>query len=82
MGRQPVLVQLSDELIAALDQRAAAAGISRSRLIRDALEQQLASDLTAEIDRRIVDGYTRFPPGELDPLAEGAAKRAIREEPW
>lgn len=82
MGRQPVLVQLSDELIAALDQRAAAAGISRSRLIRDALEQQLASDLTAEIDRRIVDGYTRFPPGELDPLAEAAAKRAIREEPW
>lgn len=82
MARQPVLVQLSDELLAALDQRAAAAGVSRSRLIREALEQQLAADLAAEIDRRIVDGYRCIPAGELDPIAHAAARRLIRDEPW
>jgi metal-responsive CopG/Arc/MetJ family transcriptional regulator len=82
VARQPVLVQLSDELLAALDQRAAAAGISRSRLIREALERQLADDLTAEIDRRIVEGYKRIPPAELDAIADAASRRLISEEPW
>jgi predicted DNA-binding protein len=82
MARQPVLVQLSDELLAALDQRAAAAGVSRSKLIREALERQLADDLTAEIDRRIVEGYKRIPPAELDAIADAASRRLISEEPW
>jgi predicted transcriptional regulator len=82
VARQPVLVQLSDELLAALDQRAAAAGVSRSRLIREALERQLATDLAAEIDRRIVEGYRRIPPGELDAFADRAVQELIREEPW
>ncbi len=77
-----MLVQLSDELLAALDQRAAAAGVSRSRLIREALERQLATDLTAEIDRRIVDGYRRIPPSKLDAFADRAARELISEEPW
>lgn len=82
MARQPVLVQLSDELIAALDQRAAASGTSRSRLIREAIESHLAADLAAEIDRRIVEGYRRIPPDEVDAFADRAALELIREEPW
>lgn len=82
MGRQPVLVQLSDELIASLDQRAAASGVSRSRLIRDAVESHLQSDVAAEIDRRIAAGYERNPPDEIDEFADEAAVELIREEPW
>lgn len=82
MARQPTLVQLNDDLLASLDQRAAAAGISRSELIRTALESFLANDRAAEIDAAIVEGYTRIPPPERDPWAEAAALDAIRAEPW
>jgi hypothetical protein len=69
-------------LLASLDQRAAAAGISRSKLIRTAVEAFLANERTAEIDAAIIDGYTRIPPASHDPWAEATAERLIREEPW
>jgi metal-responsive CopG/Arc/MetJ family transcriptional regulator len=82
MARQPTLVQLSSELVAALDQRAASTGRSRSELIRMAIEAYLAADRAAAIDRQIVEGYSRLPPGELDRVAGAARQRLIREEPW
>jgi metal-responsive CopG/Arc/MetJ family transcriptional regulator len=81
VARQQTLVQLTDQLLAALDERAARDGVSRSRLIRDALEAYLAADRGAAIDRAIVDGYTRVPP-EDDPWADAAARESIRREPW
>lgn len=60
------MVQLSDELLADLDQVAAERGISRSALIRDALESSLAAWRLDEIGNAIVDGYRRVPPGEPD----------------
>lgn len=57
------MVQLTEELVALLDQRAAVAGVSRSQVIRDALEAYLAADRQAAIDRQIVEGYTRMPQG-------------------
>jgi Ribbon-helix-helix protein, copG family len=81
MARQQTRVQLSDGLLAALDERAARDGISRSQLIRDAVEAYLADDRAAAIDRAIVEGYTRIPP-EPDPWAEAAADDSIRAEPW
>ncbi len=61
------MVQLTDELIRLLDLRAAAAGVSRSQLIREAIEAYLAADREAEMDRRIRKGYTRQPQrGEYD----------------
>lgn len=82
MARRQTLVQLSDELVAALDERAARRHVSRSQLIRTALEQYIAGDEDAEIDRAIVEGYTRIPPGELDAWAQEAGRRSIRAEPW
>jgi metal-responsive CopG/Arc/MetJ family transcriptional regulator len=82
VARKQTLVQLSDELVAALDEEAVRAGRSRSELIRDAIEAYLAQTRAAEIDAAIVEGYTRIPPGELDDLAEEAAIRSIKEEPW
>jgi ribbon-helix-helix CopG family protein len=81
IARQQTLVQLTDRLLAALDERAARDGVSRSRLIREAVEAYLAADGSAAIDRAIVDGYTRIPP-EDDPWAEAAARESIRRERW
>ena len=81
MARQQTLVQLNDSLIALLDERAARDGVSRSRLIRDAIEAYLDEDLAAEIDRAIVEGYTRIPPDD-DPWVDAATDDTIRAEPW
>ena len=80
--RQPTLVQLTDELIARLDERAAQVGISRSELIRRALEEYLASGEAGAIDRAIVEGYTRIPPPEFDPWADAALIDSLRAAPW
>ena len=83
VARRQTLVQLSDELVAALDERAARRGVSRSQLIRAAIEQYIATDEEAEIDRAIVEGYTRIPPGELDEWLEAAARESARYlPPW
>ena len=75
MARKETLVQLSDELVAALDERAARHGVSRSHLIREAIETYLETGRDAEIDAAIVKGYTRIPPPGHDPWAEAAAIR-------
>jgi predicted transcriptional regulator len=82
MARRQTLVQLSDELLALLDERAARTGRSRSDLIRTAIERELAADREAAIDAAIVEGYRRVPPPEHDPWAEAAARRSIAAEPW
>jgi len=80
--RQPTLVQLTNGLIARLDEHAARLGISRSELIRRAIEEHLAASDAGAIDRAIVEGYTRIPPPEVDPWADAAAAESIRAEPW
>jgi predicted transcriptional regulator len=81
MARTQTLVQLSDELVAALDQRAVAAGRSRSDLIRDAIVRYLRETLAGQVDRDIVEGYRRIPQ-EDDPWAEALARDSIAAEPW
>jgi metal-responsive CopG/Arc/MetJ family transcriptional regulator len=80
--RRQTLVQLNDELLALLDEKAARLRRSRSDLIRDALERYLAAEREAEIDRAIIEGYTRIPQKDHDPWAAAAARRSITEEPW
>jgi metal-responsive CopG/Arc/MetJ family transcriptional regulator len=85
VARTQTLVQLTDELVALLDQRAARTRRSRSELVREAIEAYLAEDVQADIGRRIVEGYTRFPQADDDEFADAAqanAQRAVREEPW
>lgn len=74
-------MQLTDQLLAALDQQAAATGRSRSDLIREAIENYL-SELTAdEVDRRITEGYRRRPQTS-DAWASALARESIAAEPW
>ena len=82
MSRQPTLVQLSDELLAALDQRAGQIGQSRSALIRQAIESFLADDREAAIDRAIAEGYARVPADPSTELEVEAARLSVAAEPW
>lgn len=78
--RTQVLVQLSDELIAVLDQMAVSMEKSRSELIREAVESYMAESVQSEIDRRIVDAYSQRPADDI--WAEANARELIRAEPW
>ena len=81
MSRTQTLVQLTDRLLAALDQYAAAMGRSRSDVIRSAVERFLQDELEDETDRQIVEGYKRVPQ-ESDPFFDAAARDSIAAEPW
>ncbi len=61
--RAQTMVQLTTGLVDLLDRRAHRDGVSRSQVIRDAVEAFLAEDREAEIDRRIIEGYTHMPQG-------------------
>ena len=83
MARTQTLVQLTDELLATLDERAAREHRSRSTLIREALQEYLSDELDAEVGRQIADGYRRHPQtAEEDAWAYRNAAEAIRDEPW
>jgi len=88
------MVQLSDELVRLLDEEAARRGLSRSALIREAVEAHLG----ASVGRAIADGYRRIPPatpdewGDLGDVADASARellhrldaeeRAAGADPW
>jgi metal-responsive CopG/Arc/MetJ family transcriptional regulator len=80
MSRTQTLVQLTDELLDRLDSHRAREGRSRSDVIREAIERYLAADREAEIDRLIVEAYTRQPMHDV--WDEQAAKLLIAAEPW
>jgi metal-responsive CopG/Arc/MetJ family transcriptional regulator len=83
VARTQTLVQLSEELLRRLDERAAREGRSRSALIRDAIEEYLYDEAKAKIDREIIEGYERIPETEEEMRwAEASAREMIREEPW
>jgi len=83
MARTQTLVQLTEDLLRRLDERAAREGRSRSALIRDAIEAYLHDEERDRITREIIEGYERIPPTEEEMrIAEMEAREAIREEPW
>lgn len=75
------MVQLNEELLAALDDEAQRRGMSRSAVIREAVASHLSASVRAEIARRIVEGYRRVPPGVPDEWGdvEAAADRSTIE---
>lgn len=82
MPRRQTLVQLDDARLAALDERAAASGRSRSDLVREAIDLLLGSGDSAAIDNAIVAGYERQPAPEHDAWALAGTLAAIRAERW
>lgn len=83
IARRQTLVQLTDELVRRLDEKALRLERTRSSLIREALEQYLHDEIEAEIDRQIVEAYTRTPQTEEElAWAEWQGAEMIRQEPW
>jgi Arc/MetJ-type ribon-helix-helix transcriptional regulator len=80
VARTQTLVQLTDELLARLDRHRAPTGRSRSEVIREAVERYLAADREAEIDRLLVQAYTKEPQAEV--WRDEPARRMIAAEPW
>jgi metal-responsive CopG/Arc/MetJ family transcriptional regulator len=80
MARRQTLVQLTDDLLERVDARRVRDGKSRSEFVREALEEYLAADREAEIDRLLVEAYTRTPDEGV--WGEEAARRLIAAEPW
>lgn len=92
------MVQLTTELVGRLDREAAERGISRSAVIREALEEHIAAREHDALGEAIAAGYRRIPPGtpdewgDLEPTADSAghqlAQRLDHEErdagfePW
>lgn len=82
MARRQTLIQLDDARLAALDERAASSGRSRSELVREAVDLLLDTGDPAAIDSAIVAGYQQRPAPEPDAWARAGAIAAIRAEPW
>ncbi len=84
VARTQTLVQLTDELLVHLDARAAREGRSRSELIRAAITDYLGVDREAELDRLIVEGYTRQPQTDEEVAWADLGMRTLHAgvEPW
>ena len=82
MARRQTLIQLDDARLAALDERAASSGRSRSELVREAVDLLLATGDPPAVDAAIVAGYRQRPAAEADGWALAGAVAAIRAEPW
>jgi metal-responsive CopG/Arc/MetJ family transcriptional regulator len=78
MPLRQVATRLSDQSLAALDRKTRRRRVSRSQIIREAIESYVHDEIEAEIDRSIVEGYTRFP--QLGSLRE--EELAYGSEPW
>ena len=78
MSRVQTLVQLNVELIADLDAAAELTGVSRSALIREAIEAHLADRRESTISAAIAAGYKRIPQGATEEW--GDIQRQTRED--
>jgi metal-responsive CopG/Arc/MetJ family transcriptional regulator len=77
------MVQLNRSLLDLLDARAARDGVSRSQLIRDAVQAYLDADMEAAALQRVVDGYARTPETDEElRIAHDDARNLVAEEPW
>jgi predicted transcriptional regulator len=66
MARTQTLVQLSEELVAALDVVAGRRGVSRSRVIREAVSAYLADLREERVTAALIAGYQSVPQGGGD----------------
>jgi metal-responsive CopG/Arc/MetJ family transcriptional regulator len=81
--RTQTMVQLTERLVRLLDQRAAREGVSRSQVIREAVEAHLAADEAQRRVARFVAAYEQWPETDEELSTAAANARAlVEEEPW
>jgi Arc/MetJ-type ribon-helix-helix transcriptional regulator len=79
-----ITVRMPEDSVARIDELVRAESYeSRASFIVDAINRLVEELEEREIDRKIVEGYTRFPQTEEERRwAEESALRSIAEEPW
>lgn len=78
-----MLVQLDDDLVAALDEVATAQGVSRSELIRRGASWILEAADELEKEHLHAEGYRKFPQNdELSEAWLAVAAETFSGEPW
>jgi len=79
-----VAFRLADRVLAAVDDLVAQGRYaSRTDVVRAALDALIDAHEQADLDRRLVEGYTRMPQTDDEVALAAAATRAlIAEEPW
>lgn len=79
-----ITVRMPDKRVARIDELVEAESFeSRTSFIVEAINRLVEDLEEREIDRKIVEGYTRFPQTEEEQRwAEESARRSIAEEPW
>ena len=79
-----VAFRLADRVVAAVDELVVQGRYaSRTDVVRAALEAPLAAHEQIDLDRRMVEGYTRRPQTDEEvALATAATRALIAEEPW
>ncbi len=79
-----ITLRMPDDRVAHIDALVAEGShASRASFIIAAIDRLVAELEELEIDRSIVEGYTRIPPtAEEDAWARASALDSIREEPW
>ena len=68
------MVQLTQALVDALDCEAAEAGVSRSALVRDAIEEYLDRRASNAKEAQWIAGYQRIPQDTVDDWGDIAAE--------
>lgn len=66
MARIQTIVQLTSEMVKALDMEASRTGVSRSALIRNSVEVYLEGSREATITTQLVSAYSEIPQGAED----------------
>ena len=75
------MVQLTEELVASLDEAAAHRGVSRSALIRDLVVEGLRRANVDRLGEQIAEGYRRAPQARPDEWGDlGVAADVAAEE--
>jgi metal-responsive CopG/Arc/MetJ family transcriptional regulator len=74
-------ISLPDELFESADALARKLGVSRSRLVREALAEYVAKHKHARITERLNEVYAAE-DGVLDPAVREAARQTLRRSQW
>jgi Arc/MetJ-type ribon-helix-helix transcriptional regulator len=79
-----ITLRMPDDRVARIDELVRAESYeSRASFIVEAINRLVDELEQREIDRRIVEGYTRIPQTDEElRWAEASALDSIREEPW
>jgi metal-responsive CopG/Arc/MetJ family transcriptional regulator len=83
MKKKIIQVPMPSELLELLDAAAERKGESRSAFIREACTEYIASSHRAELIRKDIEGYKRYPQSDEEAAAlESLAAEVLEPEDW